>query len=50
MEYKIDLDKLSFKEKTDKEVVTIGSRTFVLVKEKSQWKVDIINSKLELEQ
>lgn len=53
MEYKIDLDKLSFKdfkEKTDKEVVTIGSRIFVLVKEKSQWKVDIINSKLELEQ
>ncbi len=53
MEYKIDLDKLSFKdfkEKTDKEVVTIGSRTFVLVKEKSQWKIDIINSKLELEQ
>ena len=53
MEYKIDLDKLSFKdfkEKTDKEVVTIGSRTFVLVREKSQWKVDIINSKLELEQ
>lgn len=55
MEYKIDfdkldLDKLSSKKNVDKEIVTIGSRTFVLVKEKSQWKVDIINSKLELEQ
>lgn len=50
MEYKIDFDKLSFKESGDKEVVTIGSRTFVLVKEKSQWKVDIVNSKLELDQ
>ena len=55
MEYKIDfdkldLDKLSSKKNVDKEMVTIGSRTFVLVKEKSQWKVDIINSKLELEQ
>ena len=55
MEYKIDfdkldLDKLSSKKNVDKEIVTIGSRTFVLVKEKSQWKVDIVNSKLELEQ
>ena len=55
MEYKIDfdkldLDKLSSKKNVDKEIVTIGSRTFVLVKEKSQWKVAIINSKLELEQ
>lgn len=50
MEYTIDLSKLSFKGDADKEVVTIGSRTFVLIKEKSQWKIDLVNSKLELEQ
>ena len=44
--YDIDISKLSTTGDDDNKVVTAGTNTFYLVKEESQWKIDIMKSEL----
>ncbi|MGM9992746.1 MAG: hypothetical protein ACI376_07900 [Candidatus Bruticola sp.] len=47
LQYQVDFRRLSFDGNADKEVVKIGERTFILVRQEQQWKVDLIHSELE---
>ncbi|MGM9998982.1 MAG: hypothetical protein ACI38Q_06275 [Candidatus Bruticola sp.] len=47
LQYQVDFRRLSFNGSADKEIIKIGERTFVLICENQQWKIDLIHSDLE---